>query len=68
MQEKRAADRGRQEALIIASILKRGCMSRVLAAWRIVTQEDRIIHHVVVRMQRRDMARYDRKIFQNYLK
>eukprot|EP00794_Sanderia_malayensis_P014872 gene14872-16418_t len=54
--EKRQVEKGKQRALVVASLLKRGQLSRAFSAWRIVTQEDRIIHHMVARKQRRDLA------------
>ena len=57
IREKHQVDKDRQQAAAIASLLNRGCISRVFAAWRIVTQEDRIIHHMVARIHRRDVAR-----------
>ena len=57
IREKQQADKDRQQATAIASLLNKGCLSRIFAAWRIVTQEDRIIHHMIARIHRRDVAR-----------
>ncbi|XP_065061193.1 uncharacterized protein LOC135688314 isoform X1 [Rhopilema esculentum] len=57
VREKTKADRDMQRANVIAAILGKSCKARVFTAWRLVTQEDHVIHHMVARKQRRDLAR-----------
>ena len=58
VREKMKADRDVQRANVIATILGKSCKARVFTAWRLVTQEDQVIHHMVARKQRRDLARF----------